>query len=395
MDSYTEKLAAGAASLYEYDAIERLPEIIASFRGHGEALSDFLEKHGCQHESSLNEKASYLKDKFKKAGIDPAKARNALKWLSEPKGFERETGFRISFSLELTIGETDEFFRTVMLDRSFDCHTVREAIYYYCIFHGKSYRTAEQLIAEIPLPGKRSVPDSEDVLYTRNIIDFLQNCSNDELLLNYFRENIDQFSYNQVRAKEYIRHLWEKMSAPNGYAALERKYFPVSVKTSLSEDTDSTWNIYLQILGLDQEDVRYIEADRTIKPILRNETFMHQFAAENFPNRQSTAKILKGESTENDLIRKTLILFVFYCFWMNTALSDSAHRSYQAGNYDRERCLTELDQYLMDAGFPEMYAGNPFDWIFMWAASRESPMQAFRSYWQLLSAEFSELRNQK
>ncbi len=120
---------------------------------------------------------------------------------------------------------------------------------------------------------------------------------------------------------------------------------------------------------------------------------MHQFAAENFPNRQSTEKILRGESTQNDLIRKTLILFVFYQFWMNIALSQKGRKSYEAGPDDRERCLTELDQYLLDAGFPEMYAGNPFDWIFIWAAGRESPMQAFRSYWQLLSAEFSEQQN--
>ena len=32
MDSYTEKMEAGAVGLYEYNAIEKLPGIIASFR---------------------------------------------------------------------------------------------------------------------------------------------------------------------------------------------------------------------------------------------------------------------------------------------------------------------------------------------------------------------------
>lgn len=156
MDSYTEKLTVEAAELYEYDAVERLPEIIASFRGHGAALSDFLDSHGCPRGNDSEGKAAFLKDKFKSAGIDPAKARNVVKWLTEPNGFERETGFRIAFSLDLTVEETNEFFRTVMLDRSFDCHTIREAIYYYCIYHGKDYRTAEKLISEIPQPKKRS-----------------------------------------------------------------------------------------------------------------------------------------------------------------------------------------------------------------------------------------------
>lgn len=340
------------------------------------------------------EKAAYLKQKFIEAGIEAAKARNSLKWLTEPKGFERETGFRIAFALGMTAEETDEFFRTVMLDRSFDCHTIREAIYYYCIFHGKSYQTAEKLIAAVPQPEKISVPDAEDVLYTKNIIAFLQTCSEDELLLNYLRENNAQFGYNQVKAKEFIRLLWTGIARENdGFAAQERKYFPVSVKTAASDFNDSTGKVYLQILGLDPDDVRCIETDRTIRPILNNKDFMHQFAAENFPNRQSIEKILRGGSTQNDLIRKTLILLVFYQFWMKTALARKAYKSYEAGENDRARCLSELDQYLLDAGFPEMYAGNPFDWIFIWAAGRESPMQAFRSYWQLLSAEYSEEQN--
>ena len=316
-----------------------------------------------------------------------------MKWLTEPKGFERETGFRIAFSLDLTIDETNTFFRTVMLDRGFDCHTIREAIYYYCICHGLGYQTAEKLIAAVPQPKKSPVPDSADVLYTKNIILFLQTCPNEETLLKYFIENINQFGYNQVKAKEYIRFLWNRISAPDGLAVQERIYFPVGIKSASQDAADSTWNIYLQILGLDLDDVRYIETDRTIKPMLKNETFMHQFAAENFPNRQSIEKILRGESTQNDLIRKTLILFVFYQFWMNIALSKKGYKSYEAGANDRERCISELDQYLLDAGFPEMYAGNPFDWIFIWAAGRESPMQAFRSYWQLLSAEYSEHPN--
>lgn len=390
MDSYTEKLEAGAADLYEYDAIEKLPEIIASFRGHGTALSDFLGAHGYTGENEPEAKAAYLKEKFAAAGIDPSKARNAVKWLTEPKGFERETGFRIAFALNLNIVETNEFFRTVMLDRSFDCHTIREAVYYYCICHGKDHQTAEKLINAVPQPKKGPVPEAADVLYTKNIIDFLQTCPGDEMLLKYFSGNLAQFGYNQVRVKEYIRLLWDRISAADGLAAQERKYL-IDDDVRTNQDTaDSTWTIYLQILGLDPDDTRHIETDRTIKPILNNKTFMHQFASDNFPNRQSIEKILRGESTQNDLIRKTLILFVFYQFWINRALSQKGHQSYESGPYDRERCMTELDQYLLDAGFPEMYAGNPFDWIFIWAAGREAPMKAFRSYWQLLSAEFSE-----
>ena len=390
MDHYTENLTAGAADFYEYEAENKLPEIIASFRGHGAALSDFLDSHGYSGENSPAAKAAYLKEKFATAGIDPTKARNASKWITEPNGFERETGFRIAFALHLTIEETDDFFRTVMLDRSFDCHTIREAVYYFCIFNGKDYPTAERLINSAPNPSKGPVPRDETVLYTKNIVSFLQSCPDENTLLAYFRENLTQFAYNQVKAKEYIRDIWTQISAPDGLAARERKYLLEGAGQIAAEDADSTWNICLQILGLDTADTRNIEKDRTIKPLLDNPAFLHQFAAKNFPNRQSIEKILRGISTEHDLIRKTLILLVFYQFWINTALSHN-RKTYMADVNDRERCLSEMDQYLLDAGFPEIYAGNPYDWIFLWAAGREAPLKAFRSYWQLLSAEYNEL----
>lgn len=392
MDTYTEKLEAGAAELYEYNAVTELPRIIASFRGHGAALSEFLNSHGYPAvlEDTAENKAAFLREKFTEAGIGAAKARNALKWLTEPNAFERETGFRIAFALGLSIEETDEFFRTVLLDRSFDCHTIGEAVWYYCIFHHKDYAAAEKLMAEAPKTDRTAVPSEGEVLYTKNIISFLRSCPSDEALMEYFRENLPQFAYNQVKAKEFIRQLWEQIAGPDGLAEQERKYFLQQEKGENPPAEDSTWGIYLQILGL-SFDVEHIEGDRTIRPILENRTFMHEFAIDNYPTRQSIEKLLRGESAKHDLTRKTLILLAFYQFWMNTALSHGGMKTLMAGENDRDRCLDELDQYLLDAGFPEIYAGNPYDWIFLWAAGREAPLLAFRSYWQLLSAEHSEL----
>ena len=156
MDNYTENLTAGAADFYEYEAENKLPEIIASFRGHGAALSDFLDTHGYTGEDSPKAKEEFLKQAFRNAGIESTKARNALKWLTEPNGFERETGFRIAFSLHLTVEETDEFFRTVMLDRSFDCHTIREEVYYFCIFNGKKLYYSRKIDRFCSQPSQRS-----------------------------------------------------------------------------------------------------------------------------------------------------------------------------------------------------------------------------------------------
>ena len=39
-----------------------------------------------------------------------------------------------------------------------------------------------------------------------------------------------------------------------------------------------------------------------------------------------------------------------------------------------------MNRYLLDAGYPELYPGNPYDWIFLWALRDDYPLEAFRSY---------------
>lgn len=74
-----------------------------------------------------------------------------------------------------------------------------------------------------------------------------------------------------------------------------------------------------------------------------------------------------------------LILLVFYSFWAETVISfqDAAH---QATKEEADRCLDMINRYLIEAGFAELYAGNPYDWIFLWANHNEEPLTAFRAY---------------
>ena len=43
-----------------------------------------------------------------------------------------------------------------------------------------------------------------------------------------------------------------------------------------------------------------------------------------------------------------------------------------------------MNQYLIDSGYPELYVGNPYDWIFFYAAKREVPLFVFRYIWNEL-----------
>ena len=44
------------------------------------------------------------------------------------------------------------------------------------------------------------------------------------------------------------------------------------------------------------------------------------------------------------------------------------------------RCMASMNKMLTDAGYPALYEGNPYDWIFMFAAQDAYPLDAFRFF---------------
>ena len=39
-----------------------------------------------------------------------------------------------------------------------------------------------------------------------------------------------------------------------------------------------------------------------------------------------------------------------------------------------------MNSLLLEAGFQELYLGNPYDWIFLWCMNDEEPLDTFRYY---------------
>lgn len=82
MDHYTEFLREQIETLSpdDEDYEIRLREIADSFRGYGEALSDFISDHGYTDALSDNDaKAKFIREKFKTANIkSPRDIKNGL-----------------------------------------------------------------------------------------------------------------------------------------------------------------------------------------------------------------------------------------------------------------------------------------------------------------------------
>lgn len=383
MATYTNFLEQKGYDIDQNDDnyIEELLEVANLFRNFDEALDTFIANHGYTGDiSDIDAKAAFIKSKFEQAKIPVP--RNLKKWYTEHKKIVRKTAFQICFAFHLTVEETEDFLRRMCLERGFDCHNQNEAIYFYCMSNQLSYQDAQQLIKKVPKVEFENVnmkqPDwKQDVFYTSSIVENIKRFGSPEQLVSYINDNIHQFKYNNVRAYELIRNIWNSISikndlTENGLADWEKKNLYAAFggeekadkkKTSRTshqkqkgnkdEDkaaTDSLWKIYLQILGL---------------------------AEDSFPDRDGLHKILNGVHVPYERVRKILILVVFYKFWVSLALK---RRNYQAEYGDGERCISKINGYLLDAGYPALYAGNPFDWIFMFVVENEMPLVAFRDF---------------
>ncbi|MEI3239588.1 MAG: hypothetical protein V8S32_06065 [Lachnospiraceae bacterium] len=220
-------------------------------------------------------------------------------------------------------------------------------------------------------------------MYTGTIIKELDRFQNPEELLLFLDENREQFGYNNATAKKYINELWRRISENGGLAYQEmcRRY----PDRKVLDKQRSVWNIYRQIFGLldydsvDGTKLFSTKGDRTIQPLLKANSLIHPLARKAFPDRQGLEAIIQGNWQSDEVVRKTIILLSFYRFWTELFLKDSAPE-YAARPDDVRRCIASMNRFLVDAGYPELYEGNPYDWIFIFAVQDEYPLEAFRFF---------------
>lgn len=371
--------------------IEELLRVAQLFRPFSEAITEFIMDHGYHGDpADVDSKVAFIRSAFAASGMDAP--REVREWFTANQPIRRETAFLICFAFGLDGGETDEFFkRYYARERSLNCHQVQEAIYYFCLNHGLSYAEALDIQAQVPHSGE--APQGGDVVYTASILAELNDLETSEELIAYLKGNINKFSSNNVTAYENIRRLWEQAAGPDGLLIRESRELPSMLDDGASGKKASIrsgkagvrpWDAYLAILQLDKDEVGKLETDRSIRPIIEK---LHADAQESFPERQGIDRILHGKPVSYERVRKWLILLTFYTFWAKKALDTG---SYTAGPEDADRCISHMDRFLVESGYPELYVGNPYDWIFFYSAKNEEPLPTFRAIWNGLLANVLE-----
>lgn len=367
---------------------EELLQIAHLFRPFSVAMAEFLQAHGYTGTiDNTDAKVAYIRSIFEHASMTPP--REIRQWFTENQPILRDTAFQICFAFGLDGAETDEFFRRIFLrERSCDCHQVLEAIYYFCLNNGLSWAEAQEINAQIPPVNKQEAGTT--IVYTDSIVRELNRLESKEELVIWLKENLNLFNTNNASACRMIRTMWEQTTRKDGLLIREAQRFVSQAEDNATDkpmtlrigpDGMRLWDAYLAIFQLNKKQVSRLDTDRSIKPILDR---LHGAVQDSFPDRQGMTLILKGEHISYERVRKWLILLVFYTWWAKRALATG---SYAAAEDDGSRFLAFMDQALMEAGYPELYMGNPYDWIFFYCAQDQEPLRLFREIWNTLLGE--------
>lgn len=208
MQSYTTALQKPLELIsWEDDHfMEELLRVAQLFRPFSAAMDEFLVERGYTgNRSDVDAKTAFISGAFRRANMDVP--REVRAWFAG-QPVKRDTVFQICFAFGLDGTQTDDFFRRIYTrERSFNCHLVQEAIYYFCLNNGMSWADALEIQTQVPLTGRDN--GDGNASYTESIIAQLNGIETKEAFVDWLHQNMDKFvGYGNVTAYEAIRRLW-------------------------------------------------------------------------------------------------------------------------------------------------------------------------------------------
>lgn len=363
MSEYTQKLNDELwEKLNEYDCTysDDYSSLLAflnskDFRTFGDGLTSVIKS---KMPSDISDSPMhFLQTAYKSKGISAPSVNTLKSWFNagvRPKKSEdsRNKMFEIAFALDLNIEETVYLFHNVYLDRAFDYRNAKEIIYAYCIERRLSYLHAIDLIEQMSI----SSTNDDDVLYTKVLEEQVSKIDTDNELIEYLNSHQNNLSKKNIRGKE-LKAIWLKHAQ----------------KIAKKETHESSWRDFCR--GKDKESINFL-----ISVITAHTTNTHSGTTTIFKNAELPKEIKncfpeavtfsKPDPTYEEL-RKMLILLFSYVFWY--------HVQYDEAETDIDDYISQLNDLLTDVGMPLLYAGNPFDWLFMYCTLYDSnPLDCFR-----------------
>ena len=286
--------------------------------------------------------------------------RNTLdNWLTSKrpkKGDDsRENLFRLSFALDLTDSETVYLFQNVYLDRSFNPRCKKEFIYYYCLSHHKDYQHAQTLLDKVD--NGQCTTGTDDFFPTQQLMNDASALRNDKEIVQYITSHANAFEFNSVRAvkkrDELLRDACQL--AQEEISACEQYRNDNILKGKTKSSVNTVFQVIIDQMRLERNEKR---------TSIFKDSFLPSEIKINFPQ----PNILQKKDPSYDELRKSIILLFSYRFWRKTMPSTDFFDDFEI----------QLSDLLDGIGFPPLYYGNPYDWLFLYCTTTDEPLDTFR-----------------
>ncbi len=408
-----------------------------SFRPFKDGLKELFRMKNIDIDLSDNEvMADFLYSKLKdiKANIEKE---TVISWFSGTHRPKVEAGSRlkmyeICFALNLNETETTWFFQHIYYDRAFNCHTIDEAVFYFAFSNGLTYQKSLNIIKKINEADAPAATNYEGnyTLFVKNQINSMKTAGELTTFLISNKENFKSWNKSagnmlkslaaeitipesaKKKTDELKRNISRFLSAPSDKTSCKKNNF--SGKIHPEDYTDCGLIVREIIYDSMHNSYDTISQCEYIKDVMNNRNFMKNasilrylittsvgagkdtsipyIVRNNFPSKKTMSDILSEDklstSKSYDSIRKLIILLDFYRFWVNAKLN-SETEYYKTLDEDKltEIYIEEANNCLYDCGYEDLYAGNPYDWIFLCSAHANDPLDFFRSCFSELLPE--------
>ena len=373
-------------AVYEYIKTAKKLESTNIFK---ENLKKYLKKKNPGIDYNLMDDSSLRKElskRYKSAGIvEPKSVRD--NWLNgvrpELSQDNRKNMYNFCIAMGMNVEETKEFFLKTFWTIPFNYKDVNDAIYYYGISNKKEYKDIEKLREDIEkIVDKKVSYEGNDNKETQRIRMDISDIHDDAVFKEYIINNHIN-SKKSFRTAQKI--ILDSLKKDKELAKKEFELYQKEIKLLYKDKAASKKFINEDSEEVIDELLNWIFVGWSGKGISLNEIEgLPEGFKRGFPRAMELSNI-KNDKASPDVCRKALIVLKFYEFFGNILFKDHIiQRDEEEIKEDFCDFHTELCENLDESGFVQLYYRNPFDWVILFCARQENPIDVFR---QCLSGE--------
>lgn len=365
-NTYTEQMESKIYSQWDefddynedYTSLIDMLNDESTFRSFGDGLLLFMQKKA--PDLTADTAVKLLGKLCIECGVpvkDIASTNTLKSWFKggpRPKKGEdsRKSMFALAFVLKLAPNETAELFHKVYLDRAFDYRNADEIIYYYCLNNQKPWQDANQLIKLVQY---NNTENTDATVYTSQIKTDIDSIVDEPALRAYIAKHGHNLAKKSVSAKQTVQKLLVQAKT----TAKTEAALPEYAERFYGSDRESLNFTYEVITDLS------VSGDKGTKTLFKNSRLPKEIK-----NRFPEAVTFSKKDPTYEELRKLIILLFSYTYWFRMQKENKI--------FDIDDYIEEINVHLDESGFSLMYYGNPYDWMFLYCALSDRPLDTFR-----------------